>query len=112
MDDGVGKGRYHQWFAFHLYFLIMLMTTAATFKSFFGTIGLYFLFAGMSSTLLPVCFRYFIVQFPSTSAITISPLRGVMLRSTRAVSPSMMPASIIESPFTLSMYVASLLFIS
>lgn len=70
--------------------------------------GGYFLLAG-SSHILPFFLRkYFMVHSESTSAITMSPGRGVAERSASTRSFSMIPASTIESPETLNMKVAFL----
>ena len=92
--------------ASYLYFRTTPATTPPTLSSFLGLIGLYFGSAGVSETLSPRFFRYFIVHCPSTSAITISPDLGVRLLSTTTMSPGRMPASDMESPDTLRRKVA------
>src|SRR6185312_1270651 len=60
----------------------------------------YALFAGFSTNSLRSFARYFTVNSLSTMAMTISPTFALGCTSTTRRSPSWMPASIIESPFT------------
>src|SRR5271157_5940953 len=82
------------------YFLITAATTPPMRSSDFGLMVLYFGLAASRMMFLPSFRKYFIVHSPSTSAITISPVRGSRPFSTMTRSPAMMPAPVMESPLT------------